>query len=846
VTVVDASRKKDLLGYLTGLLVSVNLALGVVLTALNIQSTRVLDSEGLSWSFNVLFGPAVFTGQSRLGWQAVAGGGSASDPTAFRSLFGYHIALDRCYIVAYGLLALILVFTVARGWWRVLGMVALVTLLAADLVEDRLAVLVVQGQTVRIDMLLGATKTKWIALVAVLLVLLLAVVTQRSTAPSAINRASVSKAWQAVQVQRLSLLPSLAFFVLSVTAGTAILEQLPDVERSWIDGSLWNGDAFSALVALTLLTLSIAVTTRLRIGYASGLPTESVRVRYWAIAPIVVLVAAGVALLVGRTGLSPALAASASPSGAVRVTRLAVFVAVPVLIIATSMLLRWRWKANPPPVPKAPAVDPAAVRFVGDVATVAVVVVAGLGLVRAFIPLLLLDPRLHFDQFGVQISRAWVWMTVGVVGVVAPWLVLVLLRLRDPDTRVQSWNPVRVGRLLLPFWVVVFAAFAVSPALAAATGLTATAVAGIGALTGMVSAFGLLLQPHEPAEVFRFLRFSRSPLVTVFALTLILVNAVSGTGSIHDVDAGTPGTRADDRPTLAGAFQTWVTDPRVCDVTVGGRKVRPMLLIAAEGGGIRATYWTVRGLEALDFDSCAGRSALFSAGASGGSVGLTVARFSGTDGDPGLTRAVGAVQAMSDQSTLSTAADGMFIRDEFYGATGVPLPNLGSGGPPWDWADRARLIESGWKSAYLAGGAPWGTRSYLSDRNLSPATGALILNSTSVKNTCRVWISQLSLPEVTPAADGATRDPEDTCDKVPGPGARTIDLFGAYGPYSDDIQQPNREHCLGDISAATAALLTARFPYVTPGGVIGPCPDRGAVTKATDPYWPSTQLVDGG
>ena len=338
--------------------------------------------------------------------------------------------------------------------------------------------------------------------------------------------------------------------------------------------------------------------------------------------------------------------------------------------------------------------------------------------------------------------------------------------------------------------------------------------------------------------------------MTVFVLTLILVNASSGSGSIHDVDAGPPSTRPEDRPTLADAFQTWVTDPRVCDVTVGGRKVRPMLLVAAEGGGIRATYWTVRGLEALDFDSCAGRSALFSAGASGGSVGLTVARFSGTDGDPGLTRAVGAVQAMSDQSTLSTAADGMFIRDNFFGATGVPLPQLGSGGPAWDWADRARLIESGWKASYMAGGAPWGTRSYLTDRDLSPATGALILNSTSVKNTCRVWVSQLSLPEVAPAPDVATRDPEDTCDKVPGPGARTIDLFGAYGPYADDAPQvdpePNRQRCLGNISAATAALLTARFPYVTPGAVIGPCPDRGIVTEATDPYWPSTQLVDGG
>jgi hypothetical protein len=44
----------------------------------------------------------------------------------------------------------------------------------------------------------------------------------------------------------------------------------------------------------------------------------------------------------------------------------------------------------------------------------------------------------------------------------------------------------------------------------------------------------------------------------------------------------------------------------------------------------------------------------------------------------------------------------------------------------------------------------------------------------------------------------------------------------------------------------TAALLTARFPFVTPGAVIGPCPDQGEVDKQTPAYWPRTQLVDGG
>ena len=69
-----------------------------------------------------------------------------------------------------------------------------------------------------------------------------------------------------------------------------------------------------------------------------------------------------------------------------------------------------------------------------------------------------------------------------------------------------------------------------------------------------------------------------------------------------------------------------------------------------------------------------------------------VARFSGTATDPGITRAVEAIQQMAGPGTLSEAADGTFIRDTFYGATGVPLPLLPRDTLGRRWADRARLI----------------------------------------------------------------------------------------------------------------------------------------------------------
>lgn len=61
----------------------------------------------------------------------------------------------------------------------------------------------------------------------------------------------------------------------------------------------------------------------------------------------------------------------------------------------------------------------------------------------------------------------------------------------------------------------------------------------------------------------------------------------------------------------------------------------------------------------------------------------------------------------------------------------------------WDWTDRARLIESGWKDAYQPPGPAWGDRPFLNDQDLSPAAGHLILNSTDAKHVCRVWVSQI-------------------------------------------------------------------------------------------------------
>ena len=860
---LTSQRERNIAAYLIGLLVSASLALVVVLVALETQSDRVLDSEGLSWSLAALFGPAVFLGQSKQGWVVVGPAGSLADRDRYVGLFHAHIGLDFAFIAAYALLGLVIVLFVKRRWWRLLAGAGLAMLVVVDVLENSWAFAVFGGAADWIPVLVVLTKIKWLVVAALLIIVVIGLAVRTPGAsegkPAAeeSTRSPLSRAWNAILVQRFSLLPSLIFFVLSVTSGAAILEQLPDVERAWVDSGIGRIRAAAALGATLIVALSVLITTRLRIGFArrfrdSRQSYDPARLRYWAIGPVVVAVVAVAALLVGRTGATwpDFLSAQPGSSGELHTLRFLVFVGVPLLVIGVSLLLRKIWAKRPEwcrttGPPEFDDHDVTAITIVGDAATAAVLVVAGLGLLRAFAPVLILQSRL------TEVEIVWVWLCVaiGIILICLPWMIMILTTvLRAPPLPIASWDPVQAGKWLMTGWVVIFFVVGMFPGLAAELGLAATAVLGIGALTGMVSAMGLIMQPHAPAEAFRLLGFKRTPLVTVLAVIVVLVAVLSGKGTIHEMDRGLPAATADGRKTMVEAFRTWSSDPEGCELTVAGRRVRPMLLVAAEGGGIRAAYWTVRGLEAIGEKTCAGRSVLFSSGASGGSVGLTVARFSGTGTDPGTTRAVEAIQQMAGPATLSEAADGTFIRDTFYGATGVPMPRLPSQTLAWQWADRARLVETGWKDAYQRPGPAWGDRSFLNDQDLSPATGHLILNSTDAKHVCRVWVSQIK-PEppamiITPPGSGF--DPENSCDKVPGPATRTVDLFSAYGPYAPEAATDAGTFCLGDIKAATAALLTARFPFVTPGAVIGPCPDRGKVDRQTPAYWPRTQLVDGG
>ncbi|HEU5486328.1 MAG TPA: hypothetical protein VFU98_15570, partial [Microlunatus sp.] len=771
-----------------------------------------------------------------------------------------------------------------------------------------------------VNVLLWTTTLKWLALALVATALLVRfIVPQRTVDSDDLSpvglaaavpglaevdspRHTVGRTLRALMHHRFSVAMIVPLIVLTMLSGSAILEQLPDVQRRWVSDGLrgWL-QALCAVLALLGVGLVLELLARFRSGWADrhqaligpppaaaspAVPTDgpspaaghsadgpgtsgdadpawcrallhrlardvlvlgsmiidlftrprrfASRVRYlaarhdallalWLLGVIIPVVAAVIASFVVE---APVI-----------VGRLLIFCAVPVIVVVVSWVLRRAWQIRPDwylpdRPPEFTAVEVSTIWFIGRALALTAVTVGGIGLIRSYISVVALGPAIT----GVGLGGSILFLVLGVIAVVLPWLIswAVLAgdqEMRDPLASLGSTAPIRL-RARWGFLAVVLALFigiALLPGTVAQVGVSAVAIASLTMLIGIAATAGLLIQERPTAEIFRILGLRRTPLVSVLLITIVLAGLTVGSSTIHQVAA--TATDRVERPPVNGFVSTWLDQPGACEVQVDGQRVRPMIMIAAEGGGIRAAYWTVKGLAALDQQTggCGARSTLFSGGASGGSVGLTVARFSGTPRDPGTDRAVRAVEAMAEPDTLGQAVIGTFVRDPAYAATGVPLGTDGVA-PAGTWADRARLIELGWDRS--VSDPPWGDRGFLTPADrLSPATGPLVLNSSSVASQCRTWVSQLDLEQPGPTSG------EQRCDQRIGPGARTVDLFAAYGPVGGQGAE-----CLGSVSASTAALLTARFPYVTPGGVVGPC----GVDSSPADFWPRTQLIDGG
>jgi hypothetical protein len=289
------------------------------------------------------------------------------------------------------------------------------------------------------------------------------------------------------------------------------------------------------------------------------------------------------------------------------------------------------------------------------------------------------------------------------------------------------------------------------------------------------------------------------------AVVLVLLAGVAF-GALNDNHRVQPATQLASAPASPATLDGWLdTAPRDAD----GRPL--LLLVASEGGGIRAAYWTAAVLDRLDAARPALKDQMVAlSGVSGGSLGLAAWLAShrahwcpttrpgqgvrlGSSGAPTLT----APHALG-MDFVAPAVAGMFYADLVQRFLPFKLPR----------ADRAHTIETAWQRAFV----------HLPDQPLQGALDAfyagckpmphLMLNATRVETGQRVVLTRLPTAE---------------------PQTAFINTFDAMAPGSAARTQ----------SLAGLVHHSARFPLVSPAGTV-------PVEPHTPQQAAAFRLVDGG
>lgn len=261
------------------------------------------------------------------------------------------------------------------------------------------------------------------------------------------------------------------------------------------------------------------------------------------------------------------------------------------------------------------------------------------------------------------------------------------------------------------------------------------------------------------------------------------------------------------RPSLVEAAKAW----HECAGRLGGPAPPPMVVVATAGGATRAALWTATVL-GLAQDRLADRQLSFYehiyalSGVSGGAVGLafTVAHMRERAARPAL-----ASKSLAELGLVSLAPDflsgvvaGMMFTDLIYAIVPVvPFP------------DRAEALEVGWeygwRLAYGKGQKTRGldtpfpdVRAYGPETPCDKAGPVLLLNGTHEESGRRIVTANVQV------------EPETFIDAVD------------FDALAD-----------GPIRLSTAALNTARFPYVSPAGTLYKPAGQGVSTA---------HILDGG
>jgi hypothetical protein len=348
------------------------------------------------------------------------------------------------------------------------------------------------------------------------------------------------------------------------------------------------------------------------------------------------------------------------------------------------------------------------------------------------------------------------------------------------------------------------------------------------------------------------LGLKRFPTVAFVVAWFVLASVVDK-GGYHDVRLGAE--RDAENVTLTDAWNRWVERNVTAAPAEGDRPAVPLILVATAGGGIRAAAWTSLALDCIfrrlpneegegahcpsepaPAPATAPEADLFFAagGTSGGSVGLVQ-----YDAALRAEAADGAVEAKWVEDRLG--AD--FVAPNLAGLLFRDLPRAFLG---FDAPDRAELLERAWEDRWEGGELAQGLRETWvaepeADERLRPL---LLLNGTSAEDGCRFMTSVMR-----PSIHARDLAANDDCLRLkaygPGAGAPVADTFL---PATTDLADFLCDE--EDVRLSTAALLSARFAFVSPSGRLtaSECSEPGEEPKRYAPAGKdaATFVIDGG
>jgi hypothetical protein len=387
-----------------------------------------------------------------------------------------------------------------------------------------------------------------------------------------------------------------------------------------------------------------------------------------------------------------------------------------------------------------------------------------------------------------------------------------------------------------------------------AFGAVALVVGFFAVLCALVGLASLFVERTEPPGLFKVLRMQRIPLFVLLVLWLVLTNVIPGIErqDFHDVRM----LRSGVDPTVGDmssldVFNRWVANQSSLAAkgsSGASRQAVPLILVATEGGGVKAATWTALVLDCVIspdpiVDRCPSHAAsrlpsvIAESGVSGGSLGLVeYTRFAAA---PSLATKPG------DWIDQRLGAD--FISPSIAWQLFVETPRA------WlqfdNGMDRAEVLERGWEQPWVQGdrygfvdalfhsappsGGPLagGFRALWAENQNVPL---LMLNGFSVQDGCKF---------VTTPIDGNGVESDSVNCVLPHSGvAVSADPSeGRPGFLSGSRVLPDLL-CSpeDDVRLSTAALLSARFPYGSPSGRLLSCP-----TPSGDPRR-AINVVDGG